>query len=68
MVGLEHFTMRPSRFECLYATDTLEELLEWEKLFKSYNISVIQVVKLETIVPIFKGNASLLPTLENSSF
>ena len=68
MVRLEHFPMLPSRFECLYGTDALEELLEWRKLFESNNRRVLQVVKLETIGPIFKGNASLLPTLESTSF
>lgn len=68
MVRLEYYPKLPSRFECLYGTDTLEESLEWKKLFESYNRSVLQVVKLETIGPVFKGDASLLPTLENSSF
>lgn len=57
-----------SSFECLYSTNTLEELLEWKKLFESYNRSVLQVVSLETIGSVFKGNTSLLPTLENFSF
>lgn len=68
MIRLEYFPMLPSRFECLYGSDSLKGLLEWKELFESYNRDIIQIVKLETTGPIFKGNAALLPSLENSSF
>lgn len=68
MIRLEYFPTLPSRFECLYGSDSLKGLLEWKELFESYNRDIIQIVKLETTGPIFKGNAALLPSLENSSF
>ncbi len=68
MIRLEYFPTLPSRFECLYGSDNLKGMLEWKKLFESYNRDIIQIVKIETTGPIFKGNADLLPSLENSSF
>lgn len=68
MIRLESFPMLPSRFECLYGTDNLDDLIEWKELFESYNRVILQIVKLESTGPVFKGNASLLPDLEDSSF
>ena len=68
MIRLESFPMLPSRFECLYGDDNLDDLIEWKELFESYNRVILQIVKLENTGPVFKGNASLLPDLENSSF
>ncbi|WP_192988518.1 DUF2441 domain-containing protein [Carnobacterium mobile] len=68
MVRLEHFPELPSRFECLYGTEDLNSLAQWQKIFTSYNREVIQIVNLETNGKIFKGNAALLPSIENKSF
>lgn len=68
MIRLESFPMLPSRFECLYGAESLDDLIEWKNLFESYNRVILQIVKLENIGPTFKGNASLLPGLENTSF
>jgi len=68
MIRLESFPMLPSRFECLYGVENLDDLIVWKELFESYNRVILQIVKLETTGPIFKGNASLLPNLEDSSF
>ena len=68
MIRLEYFPTRPSRFECLYGSDSLQGIIEWKELFESYNREILQIVKLETTGPIFKGNADSLPTLEDSSF
>jgi len=68
MIRLDYFPTLPSRFECLYGSNSLEGILEWKELFESYNRDIIQIVKLETTGPIFKGNAAFLPSLENSSF
>lgn len=68
MIRLESFPMLPSRFECLYGADNLDDLIAWKELFESYNRVILQIVKLENTGPVFKGNASLLPDLENNSF
>lgn len=68
MIRLESFPLLPSRFECLYGTENLDDLIEWKELFESYNRIILQIVKLESTGPVFKGNASLLPDLEDSSF
>ena len=68
MVRLEYFPDMPSRFECLYGTDDLNSLAQWQKIFSSYNREVIQIVNLETSGKIFKGNAALLPSIENKPF
>ena len=68
MIRLEYFPTLPSRFECLYGSDSLQGIFEWKELFESYNREILQIVKLETSGPIFKGDADSLPTLENCSF
>ena len=49
--------MLPSRFECLYGADNLDDLIAWKELFESYNRVILQIVKLENTGPVFKGNA-----------
>jgi len=37
MIRLEYFPTLPSRFECLYGSDSLQGIFEWKELFESYN-------------------------------
>ncbi|MCH4168500.1 MAG: DUF2441 domain-containing protein [Streptococcaceae bacterium] len=67
LVRLDLFPNLPSRFECLYASRTIEEALIWKNEFDKFNRNVLQIVKLKTDGPIFVGDANMLPDLENQT-
>lgn len=68
MVRLQNFADRPSRLSCLYAARTYDELLEWKKIFESYNREILQLAKIKTNGSVFIGDASLLPKQDTKSF
>jgi hypothetical protein len=68
MVRIQEFPSYPSRLRCLYVTRTYNEVLEWKKVFESYNRKIIQIVKLKTDGNYFVGDGNYLPDLETTSF
>ncbi|MBU0569796.1 DUF2441 domain-containing protein [Patescibacteria group bacterium] len=67
MVRLQEFSHLPSRLHCLYAAKTYEEILEWKKIFDSYDRKYHQIVKLEVLGNFFEGDGELLPNINGDS-
>lgn len=61
IVRIKEFTTLPSRLSCLYAARTFEEVLEWKKIFDSYNRKTLQIVKLKYDGNSFLGDGEKLP-------
>lgn len=68
MVRLKEFPHRPSRLNCLYVTNNYDDLMEWKKIFESYNRKILQIVKLKTDGKSFSGDGENLPVLSTTSF
>lgn len=67
LVRLQQFSHLPSRFECLYGTQTLADCERWQKNFESFDRKVVQLIKVTSAGPFFSGDAQLLPTLADVS-
>lgn len=61
-VRLKEFSSYPSRLECLYANETLEECEKWLPILLRMNRNnpPLQIVKLKAKGTAFKGDASLI--------
>ena len=58
------FKNRPSRFRCLFASETLEQAKEWSKNLMRMNklngLKPLQIVKIKANGKIFKGESALM--------
>ncbi|WP_167958018.1 DUF2441 domain-containing protein [Anaerosporobacter faecicola] len=68
LVRVQLYPERPSRFSCLYVSESLENIGKWKENFESYNREVLQLVKLRSNIEAFTGDASLLPEINGDSF
>lgn len=67
-VRLMEFKEKPSRLSCLYCARSYSELIEWKKIFESYNRKILQIVKVEYSGNYFIGDGDKLPKENCISF
>ena len=68
MVRLQKYPSYPSRLNCLYVSETYEDISKWIKIFETYKRNILQIVKLKSNGNYFSGNGELLPKEDATSF
>ena len=61
MIRLKKFPNYPSRLNCLYVSESYEDIIKWKQIFESYKRNIVQIVKLNANGNYFAGDGDLLP-------
>jgi len=68
MVRLKNYANYPSRLNCLYVSESYEDIVKWKKIFNSYKRNIVQIVKINANGNYFAGDGDLLPKEDAISF
>ena len=68
MVRLQYYPNYPSRLNCLYVSESYEDIIKWKNIFETYKRSIVQIVKLKSKGNYFAGDGDLLPKEDAISF
>ena len=61
IVRLKKYSNYPSRLNCLYVSESYEDIIKWKKIFESYKRNIVQIVKINANGNYFAGDGDLLP-------
>ena len=62
----EYYPEYPSRLNCLYLTDKLEDAIKWVDILKRNKKNAVQILTLKVSGNIFEGDGSLMKRLNLS--